>query len=72
MFSHYGIYNQRYQFLQKLKDVKFLLTDDIGLSRKTQVAGNRYEAYQFRRALFRVPGMVDIVELGKEEQDVER
>lgn len=72
MFSHYGIYNQRYHFLQKLKDVKFLLTDDIGLSRKTQVAGNRYEAYQFRRALFRVPGMVDIVELGKEEQDVER
>ncbi len=72
MFSHYGIFDQRYKFLQKLKEEDFLVTDDTGLSRKVQVAGSRFETYQFHRALFRVPGMVDIVELGKEEQDAER
>lgn len=71
MFSHYGILNQRYQFLGKLKDKDFLVTDDIGLSRKVQVSGKRFEAYQFQRMLFHVAGMVDIVELGKEGADAE-
>lgn len=72
MFRHYGIVHMRYHFLEKLKAENFLVTDGIGLSRKVQAAGSRYEAYQLRRALFRVPGMVDIVELGKEDSDAER
>lgn len=67
MLSQYGIGEQRYHFLEKLKDENFLITDEVGLSRKFQVAGSRYETYQVRRDLFYIIGTVDIVELGKED-----
>lgn len=47
-----------------------LVTDHQDMSRKVQVAGKRYEAYQFHRELFYSPGTVDIAELGKEDIDV--
>lgn len=67
MLSNYGILDQRYQFLEELREKNCLVTDHQDISRKVQVAGKRYEAYQFHRELFYIPGMVDIVELGKEE-----
>lgn len=72
MFSRYGISEQRYLFLEKLKEENLLITDGQGLSRKVQVSGKRYESYQFRRGVFYVTGMVDIVELGKEDANAER
>lgn len=66
MFLNYGIKSQRFQFLEKLKTEGQLITDERGLSRKVQVAGKRYESYQFQRGLFHIPGIVDITELGKE------
>lgn len=66
MFLNYGIKSQRFQFLEKLKTEGQLITDERGLSRKVQVAGKRYESYQFQRGLFHIPGTVDITELGKE------
>lgn len=66
MFLKYGIKSQRFQFLEKLKTEGQLITDERGLSRKVQVAGKRYESYQFQRGLFHIPGTVDITELGKE------
>lgn len=72
IFMNYGIQSQRFQFLGKLKMENQLITDEKGLSRKVQVAGKRYETYQFQRELFHIPGAVDIVELGKEDMDAYR
>lgn len=71
IFTGYGVFEQRYQFLEELKEKGFLITDEKGLSRKLQVAGKRYETYQFKRSLFHIPGTVDIVELGKEGENAE-
>lgn len=70
MLSNYGILDQRYQFLEELREKNYLVTDHQDISRKVQVAGKRYEAYQIKRALFYIPGAVDIVELGKEDENV--
>lgn len=70
MLSNYGILDQRYQFLEELREKNYLVPDHQDISRKVQVAGKRYEAYQFQRDLFYIPGTVDIVELGKEDENV--
>lgn len=63
MLENCGAEREKNQFLEKLKREGEMITDD-GLSRKLQVAGKRFETYQFRRELFNSPGLVDIVELG--------
>lgn len=64
MFTECGVEREKNKFLEKLKRDGELITDDVGLSRKLQVAGKRFETYQFRRELFNAPGLADIVELG--------
>lgn len=53
--------------LAELKITGNLKTDTEGLTRRLQVKGKRKEFYQFRREFFNQFGMIDIVDLGKEE-----
>ena len=69
MLSAYGSLEQKALFLERLKNEGWMITDGEGMSRKIQVSGKRYEAYQFRRDLFNAKGKADIVELGKEDMD---
>lgn len=69
ILAKYGLSSQKLQFLAKLRENKFLIVDDAGLTRKLQVANYRFETYQFKRDLFYLPGAVDIVDLGKEEEN---
>lgn len=64
MLVNCGAEREKNQFLEKLRRDGKMITDDGGLSRKLQVAGKRFETYQFRRELFNAPGLADIVELG--------
>lgn len=69
MLVNCGAEREKNQFLEKLRRDGKMITDDGGLSRKLQVAGKRFETYQFRRELFNSPGLVDIAELGGETRN---
>lgn len=57
------------EILLKCREAGDLLTDDTGFSRKIQVDGQRFEAYQFTRAAFTRRGYLEIMALAKREED---
>lgn len=67
MLSRNGMLPQKLQILSELKSENVIHTDADGLTRRIQINGKRFEAYQFRRDFFNKPGWVDIVDLGKGE-----
>lgn len=66
----YGIESNR-KYLIELREKGYLRTDDrTSLSRQIQVRKKCVEMYQIDRKIFERPGLPDIVDLGKEENDV--
>lgn len=63
----YGMVPQMTEILMNLREIKVLITDSDGLSRKLQISGNRFETYQFRRDFFEIRGKASITDLGKAE-----
>lgn len=67
MLGRNGLLPQRLQILSELKRKEIIQTDSEGLTRRLQIDGKRFEAFQFKRDFFNKPGWVDIADLGKEE-----
>lgn len=67
MLNRNGLLPQRLQILSELKSKEIIQTDSEGLTRRLQIDGKRFEAFQFKRDFFNKPGSVDITDLGKEE-----
>lgn len=63
MLGKNGLLQKKNLFLTKLREMGVLVTDEVGLTRRLQVAGARREYYQLRREFFNELGKIDIVDL---------